>query len=157
MDRVLVKQASLFGGCVFFFDQLTKWVILEHVMAPPRIIEVTSFFNLVLVWNNGVSFGLFNTDSPYNQWVLSALAILICGGLLLWMRKETDRFVVVALACIIGGALGNVVDRLRFGAVTDFLDFHAGGYHWPAFNIADAGVVIGAMLLVFDSLFPAKK
>jgi len=145
------------GGGIFFADQLTKWWILEIVMTPPRVIEVTSFFNLVLVWNNGVSFGLFNNDSPYNQYILSALAVAICIGLFFWMRKENDKLLVVAFACIIGGAIGNVIDRLRFGAVTDFLDVHAAGYHWPAFNIADAGVVIGATLMVVDSLFRARK
>lgn len=134
-------------------DQAVKAWILEHVMLPPRVIEVTSFFNLVLTWNRGVSFGLFNNESPYNAWVLPLIAVGIVGMLLAWMARNDDRLVRVCLGLIIGGAVGNLIDRIRFGAVADFLDFHVWGWHWPAFNIADSAISIGVALLIAESLF----
>lgn len=137
---------------VVILDQLSKWAIMG-LMRPPRVIEITPFFNLVVGWNRGVSFGLFNNDSPLNAWILVAVALVIVIVLMIWLSK-TDRLrVVVALGLVIGGAIGNVIDRLRFGAVFDFLDFHAFGLHWPAFNVADSAITMGALVLVADSLF----
>jgi signal peptidase II len=143
---------------VIAFDQVTKWWIVERVMQPPRTIPVTSYFNLVMGWNRGVSFGLFNTDSAINIWFLPLVAIVIVIGLVVWLSR-TDRFLVaVAIALVIGGAVGNLIDRLRFGAVADFLDLHVAGYHWPAFNVADSGITVGAVVLVLESLFgPPEK
>lgn len=134
-------------------DQLTKWWIVETVMRPPRVIEITPFFNLVMGWNRGISFGFFNNDSPLNSWVLPLVTILIVCFLLVWLVRAGNLLVGVALGLIIGGALGNLIDRLRYGAVADFLDVHAFGYHWPAFNVADAAITVGAGILIWDSLF----
>lgn len=134
-------------------DQITKWVILEVVMQPPRVIEVTSFFNLVMVWNRGVSFGLFAHEAEAVRWVLTGVALGITALMLAWLRRAERGFVALALGLVIGGAVGNVVDRLHLGAVADFLDFHLMGYHWPAFNIADAGITVGVALLIVDGLF----
>ena len=142
---------------IFGLDQATKWWIVESVMNPPRITPVTPFFNLVMGWNRGVSFGLFNQDSPYNVWILTAVALRIVVALVFWLRKAERQMVVFAIGMVIGGAIGNVVDRLRFGAVADFLDFHVAGYHWPAFNVADSGITIGAGLLVLDALFAGPE
>lgn len=142
---------------VFGLDQATKWWIVESVMRPPRIIPVAPFFNLVMGWNRGVSFGMFNHDSPLNAWLFAGLALVIVVVLLFWLRKAERRLVGFAIGLIVGGALGNVVDRLRFGAVADFLDFHLGGYHWPAFNVADSGITIGAALLLADALFSRSE
>jgi len=138
---------------VVVLDQITKWWVIEVVMQPPRVIPVTFFLNLVMGWNKGVSFGLLNQDSPYNAWVLSALALAITVGLLIWLARVRRRGLALAIGLVVGGALGNVIDRLRFGAVADFLDFHAFGLHWPAFNVADTGISIGAAIIVLDSLF----
>jgi len=138
---------------VIALDQASKWWILEQVMRPPRVIELTSFFNLVMGWNRGVSFGMFNTASPYNAWVLTAVALGIVAALAVWLRRAGRPFLAAAIGLVMGGALGNVIDRLRFGAVFDFLDLHAAGYHWPAFNVADSAITVGAILLVVDSLF----
>ena len=108
-------------------------------------------------WNRGVSFGMFNTASPYNAWVLSAIALGIVAALAVWLRRAGRPFLAAAIGLVMGGALGNVVDRLRFGAVFDFLDLHAVGYHWPAFNVADSAITVGAVLLVVDSLFMHSK
>lgn len=133
-------------------DQLGKWAMMA-VMRPPRVIEITSFFNLVVGWNRGISFGLFNNDSPLNAWVLPIIALAVVIVLAVWLARTDRTMVALGLGLIIGGAIGNVIDRIRFGAVFDFLDFHAFGFHWPAFNVADSAISVGAIILVVDSLF----
>ncbi len=156
------KLGLILAALVIVFDQLTKWLIVETVMRPdgvadtpfytPTHIEVTPFFNLVMTWNRGVSFGIFNDHGEWNALALSVLSVVIVVVLLVWMKKAAGHVVPLALGSIIGGALGNVVDRVRWGAVADFLDVHAMGWHWPAFNLADSAITIGAILLVLDSL-----
>ncbi len=141
------------AAAIVCFDQLTKWWIVEIVMKPPRVIEVTPFFNLVMGWNRGISFGFFNNDSPLNSWVLPLVTLIIVCFLAVWLVRARDVLICTSLGLIIGGALGNLIDRLRYGAVADFLDIHAFGYHWPAFNVADAAITVGAGVLVWDSLF----
>ncbi|WP_404381404.1 signal peptidase II [Caenispirillum salinarum] len=142
---------------ILVVDQLSKITIVGTVMDPPRVIEVTGFFNLVMAWNYGVSFGLFNEPGT-QRWMLIALALAVSAALAVWMTREPAPATRLALGAIIGGAIGNVIDRVRWGAVADFLDFHAFGYHWPAFNVADAAIVVGAAVLVLDNLFrPAAK
>ncbi len=153
MTRIGIVLALL----VAVFDQISKWWILADVMSPPAVIPVTPFFNLVLVWNRGVSFGILNQGSAWVPWLLSALAAAICVGLFIWLRRAESRRLAAALGLIIGGALGNLVDRLRFGAVVDFLDVHAGGYHWPAFNVADAAITVGVGILLIDSLIAGRE
>lgn len=142
------------AAVVVVLDQLTKWWILNTVMQPfPRVVEVTPFFNLVLTWNPGVSFGMFAHEAEYMPYVLSAVSVVITLFLLGWLRRADSRFVALCLGLVIGGAMGNVVDRLLYGAVADFLDFHAFGFHFWAFNIADSGISVGVILLVIDGLF----
>ena len=142
---------------ILLADQLSKWWILTQVMAPPRAIEVTPFFNLVLAWNRGVSFGLFNDQGPAAPWILSGVALAVVAALVWWLMSVHRKLPVAALGLVIGGAIGNVIDRLRFGAVSDFLDFHVAGYHWPAFNLADSAITVGVALLIFDGLFVEQK
>ena len=146
----MLRLGLLVAAVTFVLDQVTKWVILEHVMTPPQVIEVTGFFNLVMVWNRGVSFGLLSNDSDLGPLLLSAMSVAISIGLGVWLYRTNSRFLGVALGLVIGGAIGNVIDRLRFGAVADFLDFHVAGFHWPAFNVADSGIVIGVALILLD-------
>ncbi len=134
-------------------DQASKWWMMEYIMNPPQVIPITSFFNLVVAWNRGVSFGLFDSDSPYSGWILSSIAIAITCFLIRWLYNVDKKHQAVAIGMIIGGALGNVVDRIIHGAVYDFLDVHVAGYHWPAFNVADSGITVGAVILVLDSIF----
>ncbi len=138
---------------ILVLDQASKWWVLAVVMQPPQRIAVTPFFNLVTGWNRGVSFGMFDSDSPISGWILSALALVIVGFLLNWLRKENKRHISLAIGMIVGGAIGNVADRIMHGAVFDFLDVHVANYHWPAFNIADSGITVGAAILILDSLF----
>lgn len=145
--------ALVLAGNVLILDQVSKWWILTWLMMPARAIEITSFFNVVLTWNRGVSFGLFNNDYPYNSYILATLSGVVAVGLLVWLLRVRVAQVRLALSAVIGGALSNLLDRLYYGGVVDFLDFHLGGVHWPAFNIADSAIVVGAMVLMVDTLF----
>jgi signal peptidase II len=148
----------LISAIAVVLDQVSKFWILYSVMAPPRVIEVTPFFNLVLAWNKGISFGMFNTGSTYGPLLLTGLAIVIVIALCIWLWRADTKWVACALGLVIGGAVGNVIDRVRFGAVVDFLDVHAFGYHWPAFNVADSAICVGAAILILESLFrPSEK
>ena len=150
-----MRIGLLAGGIVLILDHLTKWLIREVVLDGTRYIEITGFFNLVEVWNRGVSFGLFASSSPWTPVLLSALAIGISIVLLVWLRKAETLLLSIALGIVIGGAVGNVIDRILWGHVFDFLDFHIAGYHWPAFNVADSAITIGVALILIDG-FIAK-
>ena len=148
-----LRNGLSLAALVILLDQLIKYWITNMIMLPPRIIPVTPFFNLVLGRNRGVSFGFFDGDSPLNQWLLSLVALAITATLVIWLARIDKPWVAVALGLIIGGAIGNVIDRLTGGGVVDFLDFHWGEHHWPAFNVADTGITMGAAALILDSLF----
>jgi len=141
------------AAVVFVLDQLTKWWIRVVVMDPPRDIAITPFFNLVYARNTGVSFSLFRADSLIGQLMLSAVALAIVAGLLAWMWRLRRSWPVFALGLIVGGAIGNVVDRLRLRFVFDFLDFYWNGYHFAAFNLADSAITVGVAMLLIDGLF----
>lgn len=134
-------------------DQATKWIVLLGVMQPPQAIAVTPFFNLVLVWNQGVSFGMLANSADLTRWGLTGLAVIVSAGLAIWLLRCTDRLTSLALGAIIGGALGNAIDRVVHGAVVDFLDVHLAGYHWPAFNLADSAIIVAAVTLIVQSMF----
>lgn len=148
---ILVSIAVLIAA-----DQALKHFMLDLVFDPPRVIEVTGFFNLVPVWNTGVSFGLLG-GSDTSRWILVAVALAIVVVLVIWLTRAANALVVLALVLVIAGALSNVVDRVLYGAVVDFVDIHAFGFHWPAFNLADTTIVAGTALLLYDGLFgPAR-
>ncbi len=143
---------------VIALDQITKWLVLE-IMQPARIIEVLPFFNIVLWYNRGISFGLFQSGSALQTWLLIGLAGFIVLLLLYWLKDAKTWMSALAIGAVAGGAIGNVIDRVmpsRRGVV-DFLDFHAFGYHWPAFNIADSAIVVGVVLLLAGSLINDGK
>jgi len=140
------------ASVVFVLDQITKWLILDMFAADPRAVEVLPFFNLVLAWNRGVSFGLFG-GGVVPAWGLALVSVAICGVLAVWMTRSADRWTTASLGLVIGGAIGNVADRFMHGAVVDFLDIHVAGMHWPAFNVADSAITVGVVLLVVESLF----
>ncbi len=161
MNKILNKKQFLFGFLIVLItvalDQGSKWWIMEILyerQAAP--ITILPFFNLVMVWNPGVSFGMLQTLS-YGHIILSAAALIIISVLFAWMWKSPGRATNLALGLIIGGAMGNIIDRIRFGAVADFFDFHLANWHWPAFNIADSAVFIGACILIYLSLLGKEK
>ena len=138
---------------IVLLDQATK-VWATRAFLAHKAQEITPFFNLSLVHNTGVSFSLLN-NLPY-AWILIALTVGITAFLFYWQLKEKDLLTRIALLIVIGGSIGNIIDRIRLGAVIDFLDFHWKQYHWPAFNIADSAVCIGVALILF-SLIKRKK
>lgn len=179
MDSILKQRAIglSIALMILIMDQLSKWWLLEEFIRPkqdaqslsidflswianapgrlPAIeVPLTSFFNIVMVWNEGVTFGLFQGSQIL---LLAGFSLIISVILLIWMFNICDFFKIVTLALIIGGALGNVLDRLRFGAVADFFDFYIGSWHWPAFNIADSAITLGVAFLLFDSVFLEPK
>lgn len=147
----------MISAIVFVADLVTKQWMLGLLFETPRRIEVTSFFNLVPVWNRGVSFGLLASDSPWTPYLLAGMALAISGALTIWLARAERPLTRLALALVIGGAVGNFVDRLRFGAVVDFLDFHLGAYHWPAFNIADSAISVGVVVLLIESFRDGRR
>lgn len=156
-DKKLFTAGLACTAFIFLLDQLTKWIMLDQIgIAHRPPIEITGFFNLVMVWNYGISFGMF---SGYN---VPLILIVVTGAislvLLFWLMRNRDRATALGISLVLGGALGNIVDRVRFGAVADFLDFHLAGYHWPAFNVADATIFIGVVVLCIQSMMsPHKK
>lgn len=150
--RRFLVWGLVFVVLAFAVDQVTKGVALAAVPALTHGIEVLPFLDLVLLHNRGVTFGLLASDHPAGRWLLILLTGTITVALLVWLRRAQSRTQAAALGLIIGGALGNLMDRLRHGAVTDFLDFHVQGYHWPAFNLADSGIVLGVALLLITEL-----
>lgn len=156
----LIRRAALVGGALaaaLALDFVTKWLILYIVMVPPRRIEIAPFFNLTLGFNTGVSFGMFRELFLERPLALAGIKMVIVAGLVVWAMRTAKSSETIGLGLIAGGATGNVVDRIRQGAVTDFLDFHVGDWHWPAFNMADVTIAAGAALLVAGSLWPAKS
>ncbi|MEX0922541.1 MAG: signal peptidase II [Rhodovibrionaceae bacterium] len=141
------------AALALLLDQLSKWVILLAVMTPPRSIEVTGFFNLVLTYNRGVSFGFLASNLWWKPYLLSGLALAVVAGLLVWLHLNDSRLRRIGIGLITGGALGNVIDRMLHPGVVDFLDFHVFGWHWPAFNLADSAIFLGVVLLLSDGLF----
>ncbi len=148
--RVLWSVVAI-GLAVAALDQLSKWQVVRHW--PGEVVEVTGFFNLVLLCNTGVSFGMLPGESVLKSWILSAFALAVVVGLLVWVRRKQGLWLVSSSGLVIGGALGNVVDRVRLGCVIDFIDVHAAGWHWPAFNLADSAITVGVALLLVHGLF----
>ena len=156
--RVSAKYliALALTSLVIVSDQWSKQEVLAYfASAPQPFAELTSFFNLVLVHNYGISFGML---ASHNQpLALTALSAIVSCVLLVWLVRSPSLLIACALSLVVGGAVGNSYDRLTLGAVVDFLDFHAFGYHWPAFNIADSAIFIGVVLLCAHSMFIESK
>jgi signal peptidase II len=158
IKKLTIKKLAVpFILILIFLDQVTKWWIINYIMQPIKILPITPFFNIVLTWNSGISFGIFSNQGSFSVIILSTLATLIVFFLAVWLMKAENKKLIIGLICIIGGAIGNIIDRVYHGAVIDFLDFHIKSYHWPAFNVADSCIFIGATLIILDSLFPDKK
>lgn len=175
--RITIISALITLG-VILSDQYTKWLVLETVLRKdsdtPGFLSwfttqrsltyfmehqdkyatetLTPFLNLVMVWNRGISFGMLDVGTPSMPVLLICLSLAISAGLAVWMFFMRRPVITAAVSMVIGGALANVIDRIRFGAVADFIDFHVGDRHWPAFNVADSCIVLGAALMIADSL-----
>ena len=153
------QRRMVWGGLamlvVLLADQARKWWVLE-VLNLPMIgsMPVLPVLNLTMVWNRGVTFGLLTADGLTGSLLLAGVALAVVAGLAVWLWRAESMLVAVALGAIAGGAVGNVIDRLRFGAVVDFLHAHAWEWSWYVFNVADAAIVCGVGLLLLDSILP---
>ena len=149
---------GVFSGLVVLAaDQASKYWVLHGIDLPAiGQIALLPVLNLTMVWNRGVTFGLLNGNGggTWGYLVLAAVALAVVVALGVWLRRAESRLAAVALGAIAGGAVGNVVDRLRFGAVVDFIDVHVGAWHWYVFNVADAAIVCGVAILVLENLLP---
>jgi signal peptidase II len=131
-------------------DQATKALVLARFALGERL-EIAPFLNLVFVYNPGAAFSFLSEAGGWQRPLLVAFALVAAAIVsVLLVRRPRERLLCTGLALILGGALGNVIDRLRFGQVVDFLDFHAAGWHWPAFNVADSAITVGALLLILE-------
>ncbi len=145
------------AAAIVVADQIVKWIVLRH-FAPGEQRAVTDFFNLVLVFNKGAAFSLFAQAPGWPAAVLSAFAMIAAVVVSVFIVRSPERQILCfGLALILGGAIGNVIDRLRFGQVVDFLDFHALGWHWPAFNVADSAISVGAVILILEGFIRREK
>jgi lipoprotein signal peptidase len=161
----MLRIGLLLALVVLAIDQATKWYMLFVLDLPslghvPLLALGPFGFDLTMVWNRGVTFGLLAGDGFWAQALLALLALGIAGFLLRWMSRAENRLTALALGAVVGGAVGNVIDRFRFGGVADFFDAHAWGWHWYVFNPADAAIVLGVVALIGDALFrpsPAVK
>ena len=145
---------SISAVVAFLLDQVTKALMIANAYVIGGGYPVFPGFNLVLWQNDGASFGLLGGVPP---WSLVALALVVCAWILILMLRTQDRIEALAYGSIIGGAFGNILDRVRFGAVTDFLDFYVGAIHWPAFNFADAFLISGVALIVLWSAIRNRR
>ena len=139
------------GIVAIILDQLTKWLVTEQIPLWSGFTVIPGYFNMVHVLNRGAAFGfLNNTDTTWQIWMFSAAAVVASVAVHMMARSATyNRILFTALGLILGGAIGNLIDRVRIGAVIDFLDFYYKTYHWPAFNVADIAICIGAALMLF--------
>jgi signal peptidase II len=154
-DRRVFRLGLTVCVAIIVADQVSKAIMLRILEQHPFGIPILPVFSLVTAWNKGVSFSQLRGLPPQ---LLSGFAILVSLGLIYWLSRVDKRLIAVAIGCVAGGALGNVIDRFRFGAVFDFLDFFiktgsGWEWHWPAFNLADSAITIGVILLLIDGLF----
>jgi len=137
-------------------DQLTKYAAVKYLAG--QTVEVTSFFNLVLAYNTGAAFSILADAAGWQRGLFIGIALVAAAWIVYLLRKYPhQRLFALALSLVLAGAIGNVIDRILIGAVVDFLDFHAFGKHWPAFNVADSAISCGAALLIWDALRPAQS
>jgi signal peptidase II len=147
----MLKWLNL-SALVIIFDQLTKW-LMSNWLDLYETVAVVPYFNLTLAHNYGAAFSFLASAGGWQRWFFTLLAVVVSIVLIVWMKrlKAQARLEAISLALILGGAIGNVIDRVLHGYVIDFLDVYVGSYHWPAFNIADSAICVGAVLLIFDS------
>ncbi len=145
------------AALVLLADQASKAWILDVLDLPRRgRVDLLGVLSLTMVWNHGVTFGMLQAGGA-GAAILAAAAVLVVGMLGLWLWRAERVLMAVAIGAIGGGAIGNVIDRVRFGAVVDFIHFHVGGWSWYVFNVGDAAIVCGVAVLALDSLRPARQ
>lgn len=146
------RWAIMLIAAVLVGDYVTKLFMEDYLTGVGHKVPVTSFFDLTLGYNRGIGFGLLSSNSDFAPYILATIALLIAFGLTVWLWRNESLPQKFGLAATVGGALGNAIDRLQDGAVTDFLDFYVGAYHWPAFNLADVAIACGVGGLLIGSI-----
>jgi signal peptidase II len=137
---------------IVLLDQFSK-VTIAKLLAKSAVLQITSFFNLVLAYNKGAAFSFLASESGWQRYLFTGISIAASLFLLYLMKRHAgQKLFCWGIALILGGAIGNLIDRILYGQVMDFLDFHVNGWHWPAFNVADSAICIGAVLFVLDEL-----
>lgn len=145
-----IKSWLWLAGAIIFLDQISKWLVLG-MLQPGDSHYVAPFWNWVLTFNPGAAFSFLSDAGGWQRWFFTALALGVSGWIVTLLRRHVGEFrLSLALTLVLGGALGNVIDRIRFGAVVDFIQWHVAGYYWPAFNVADSAITLGAILLAWD-------
>ncbi len=143
-------------AAVVIADQLTKLWVLHSTALAAGPLRLTPFMDIVLVWNRGISYGLFQAEGA-GRWILVGLTVVATVALAVWFARARHPLVAYGLAAIIGGAIGNLIDRLAYGAVVDFVHLHAFGYSWYVFNVADAAIVLGVAALLIDGFLVKRR
>ena len=152
MYKKKIKIITLIIFAIFFIDQISKKYIIGYFDGNNSLIYINSFLNFDLIWNNGIAFGLLGFENS-NLYNLITIVIILVILMLLYIIKETNNFNIYFYSMIVGGALGNLVDRINFSAVPDFIDFHLGQYHWFVFNVADIFISTGVICLIIAEIF----
>ena len=143
---------------VLITDQVSKAFIIDFMAGRGfHPLDVTSHVRVVMVWNRGISFGMLSQEGDIVRWSLTALAFAVATGLMVWVTRQNGLWAIMGGGLIAGGAVGNAVDRIIHGAVADFIDLHAGGWSWPAFNVADSAITIGVVILVLNALLSPDR
>ena len=155
IDRFRGPEPRLMAAlavAVLVLDVVTKQLMLDWIFATPQVVAISSFLNFAPVWNPGISFGMLAESGDLVKMGLTALAFVVAGWFF-WQSRFFDRAQQLAGGFIAGGAIGNAIDRLRFGKVVDFIDVHVQSWHWPAFNVADAAITIGVIFWIYSQFF----
>lgn len=156
-DAVPAVRWYVLAAVIIVFDQITKQMVLASIQ-PGETIYVAPYWNWVLTFNRGAAFSFLADESGWQRWFFTVLAFAVAGWIAFMLRTHaTQKLLSLSLALIMGGALGNVIDRIRFGAVVDFVQWHAAGYYWPAFNVADSAITVGAVLMVWDQFVSGAR
>jgi signal peptidase II len=150
----MIRFGAIVALIAFIIDRISKWWFIDIVELPLKgAVEILPIFDVVMVWNRGVSFGFLAASDDFGRWALVIMNLVIVGGLLYWLRSAKNIILAGAIGLVIGGAFGNIYDRVKFGAVADFFQFHWQEWYFAVFNIADSFIFIGAMLLIINSTF----
>ena len=152
------QRGAFAAGLVFLIDRFSKWWIVGGLDLPSRKpVEIFSFFDLSMVWNKGISLGLFPAGDESGRYILIGLTSAVSLAIAYWLYRAQSSFVALALGLVLGGAIGNIWDRFQYGAVADFFHFHLGEWSFYVFNVADAAITLGVLLLIWEALLSPQK
>ncbi len=158
LNRPNALSWLLLSAVIIVADQISKLIVLDHFQLHETLPVIEGLFNLTLAFNEGAAFSFLADAGGWQRWFFTGLAVVVTTILTVWLKRteRRDWRTALPLALVVGGAVGNVIDRIRLGHVVDFIDIHYGSWSWPAFNIADSAICVGAVLLLAFGLFASK-